>query len=71
MSMQSLNTLNAPSRCIVIYLGAVCYPLNVYFTEKLEKTEISESGQPDGGISHLKRGNLLLHIVGGEGGGGL
>jgi hypothetical protein len=29
---------------------------------------MSESGQPDGGISHLRHGNLLLHIVGGEGG---
>jgi hypothetical protein len=32
---------------------------------------MSESGQPDGEIFHLKRGNLLLHIVGGEGGGAL
>ena len=40
---------------------------DVYFTKELEKIQISESGQPDGGISHLKHGNLLLHIVGWEG----
>ena len=29
-----------------------------------EKIPICESRQPDGGISHLERENLLLHIVG-------
>jgi hypothetical protein len=32
-----------------------------------EKIPISESRQPDGGISHLERENLLLHIVKGRG----
>ena len=34
-----------------------------------EKIPISESCQPDGGISHLECGNILPHIVRGEGGG--
>ena len=67
MPKKSPNTLKPPSRCIVSCLGTLCYPLHIYFTEKLEKIQISESGQPDGGISHLKRGNPLLHIVGREG----
>jgi hypothetical protein len=48
-------------------LGAVCYLLCVYFIKKLEKITISESRQPDGGISHLERENLLLHMVRGGG----
>jgi len=36
-----------------------------------EKIPISESRQPDGGISHLDRENPLLHIVREGGGGGL
>jgi len=38
----------------------------VYTSSKIrEKIPICESRQPDGGISHLERENLLLHIVGG------
>ena len=67
MSKKSLNTLKPHCGCIVSYLGTVCSPLHVYFMEKLNKIQISESRQPDGEISHLKCGNLLLHIVRGEG----
>ena len=34
--------------------------------EKSNKNQISESGQPDGNISHLKRRNSLLHMVWGS-----
>ena len=71
MSEKSINTLKPPSRCIVNYLGTVCCPKHIDFMENLEKIQISESGQPDGEISHLKRGNPLLHIVGRGGRGGV
>jgi hypothetical protein len=54
------------ARCI-----SGCGMLPIIHQKIREKITISESRQPDGGISHLERENLLLHIVKGGGGRGL
>ena len=48
--------------------GCSMLPIMCIFHQKIrEKSPISKSRQPDGGISHLEHENLLLHIVGGGG----
>jgi hypothetical protein len=67
---QCLRNLQTLAKCTCIS-GHSMLPFTCILHGKIrEKIPISESCQPDGGISHLECGNILPHIVRGEGGRG-